>query len=540
MGKLINPATNRPFAETAPTRSIVDLRYQILRHLNARYDAAQTTSQNELHWRMTDSLSPNAANSLDVRKRLRERSRYETQNNGYLKGISLTLAKDFVASGPKLQISDPRFNNEQRTIIEAQYETYTEKIKLRRKLWRMRFAKIQDGETFMFAMNNKKLRRGVRRDYRVFECDQVTSFPTNLIKIGKQADPEIDGIRFDRITGDPKEYHLLNEHPGETELVTLTNNPTEGRWISVDNVFHWYRQERGWLRGIPETTPTLPLWALLRRYTLAVVQNAEIAADFTVLLKSMQSPNVVPFNLSGTPGQPTQEDPEDWFDSFPIDRGLMTVLPSSYDLTQLDPKQPVTVYDAFVAALVQEATRPLCTPKNVALGDSGGYNMASGTLDRQMYRQSIDDERTDCNCEILYPLFENWWFEAVRIPGFFDDGIATTNPVSDVIRRFSSLREEPPKHTHRWDEVPEHTDPVKVATAIDILHKGNHISDTDVQELRFNRSVDEHYANLERQLEWRKKNLPDPNTLGPNGKPKATAGKLSEPPEDEDDKEEDE
>ncbi len=533
MGKVINPATGKPFVQVAPNSHLQEMRTQIIRQLRNRYDAAQTTSQNELHWRHADALSPHSANNPAVRLKLRNRSRYEVSNNGYLKGILLTLANDFVASGPKVQITDKRFSDEQRTILEASYEKYCEKIKLRKKLWRMRFAKCQDGETFGFAFLNRNLKNPIKRDYRLFEADQVSSWDTAILKKGKPKFIEIDGIRFDRASGEPTEYFLRKEHPGEAEYAI--NDPSDGSWVSATNTIHWFRQERGWLRGIPETTPTLPLWALLRRYTLAVVQNAEIAADFTVLLKSMQSANTTPFSLSG--GEPSTQDPNDWFDSFPVDRGLMTVLPSHYDLTQLDPKQPVTVYDTFVQALVQEACRCLLTPKNVALGNSGGYNMASGTLDRQCYRQAIENERFDCNTEVLEPIFDAWWYEAVRIPGYFDDDYATTSPIYEVIRRYPSLKESGPERHHRWDEVPEHTDPVKVATAIDILHAGGHISDVDVQELRFNRSVEEHYANLERQITWRDKWMPTEVPLPPGN---FAGNKMPEPEkEDEEDDMED-
>jgi hypothetical protein len=54
--------------------------------LRARYDAAQTTAENARHWAMADALSADSAASADVRKKLRERARYEVANNSYAKG----------------------------------------------------------------------------------------------------------------------------------------------------------------------------------------------------------------------------------------------------------------------------------------------------------------------------------------------------------------------------------------------------------------------------------------------------------------------
>lgn len=509
MGKIINPATGKAFVEVAPDNRMMQLRLEILRALRARYDAAQSTTQNQNHWKWADSLSPNSANSLPVRKMLRERSRYETMNNGYLKGISLSVTQDFVGKGPTLQVTDSRFTREQQQAIEKSFSKYAKHIKLRRKLWRLRMAKIMDGETFMLKLIDNQLRNKVKYDYRILECDQFSSLTPPLVLKRGQMVPEIDGVRYDPMSGRPTKYFVLNEHPGETEVWNIPS--IDGQWIDARQVIHWFRQDRGWLRGIPETSPTLPLWALLRRYTLAVVQNAEIAADFTVLLKSMQPPNTNPFGLSGTPGRPTETDADSWFDSFPVDRGMMTVLPNMYEMTQLDPKQPVTMYDAFVNALIQEASRPLLTPRNLALGNSGGYNMASGSLDRQVYRRSIDDERMDSNDEVLDRCLEDWWFDSIRIESYFreEEEQFGTGSISVVALVNESLRQEPPDHCWRWDEVPEHSDPVKVATAIDILHKAGHLSDKDIQEGRFNRSVEEHYANLEEQIAWREANMPE-------------------------------
>jgi len=55
--------------------------------------------------------------------------------------------------------------------------------------------------------------------------------------------------------------------------------------VPADAVVHWFRSDRpGQHRGIPEITPALPLFAQLRRYTLAVIAAAETAADFAAVL----------------------------------------------------------------------------------------------------------------------------------------------------------------------------------------------------------------------------------------------------------------
>jgi len=130
--------------------------------------------------------------------------------------------------------------------------------------------------------------------------------------------------------------------------------------------------------------------------------------------------------------------------------------------------------------------------------------MASGTLDKQVYAGTIEQDRLGCNEDILDKDLGIWWYEAVRVPGYLDDDIALKESISTVIKRFSSLREFPPEHTYRWDEISEHTDPVKVAHAMNILHMAGHLSDVDIQEGKYNRPVEVHYENLKAQQEMRK------------------------------------
>ena len=73
--------------------------------MRARYDAAQTTSENVEHWAQADQLSGRAANSLAVRRTLRTRSRYEVGSNCYASGMLLTIANDTIGTGPRLQMA---------------------------------------------------------------------------------------------------------------------------------------------------------------------------------------------------------------------------------------------------------------------------------------------------------------------------------------------------------------------------------------------------------------------------------------------------
>src|SRR5262245_29993050 len=114
--------------------------------VRARYDAAQSTDENSRLWTMTDLLSAKAANSFQVRKILRTRSRYEIANNSYARGITLTLANYLIGTGPRLQVRTPDSGRNKQ--IEAAFSQWAGAIKLPEKLRTMTLAKVGDGEAF--------------------------------------------------------------------------------------------------------------------------------------------------------------------------------------------------------------------------------------------------------------------------------------------------------------------------------------------------------------------------------------------------------
>ena len=89
------------FFRAQPARPAVT---DAMRLIHSRYDAAVTSDANRRHWEGADNLSANAANSPEVRRILRTRSRYEIANNSYARGIVLTLANDTIGTGPRLQM----------------------------------------------------------------------------------------------------------------------------------------------------------------------------------------------------------------------------------------------------------------------------------------------------------------------------------------------------------------------------------------------------------------------------------------------------
>jgi lambda family phage portal protein len=421
--------TTTAIATRPSTVRLSDYRYtRPARPIRASYDAAQTTDENTNHWAAADALSANAALSPYVRRILRNRSRYEIANNSYAAGMVETLANDTIGPGPTLQMLTG--NDRADRAIETAYWTWQRSVRFPQKLRVMREAKAGDGESFAIYGSNYALRTPVKLDLRVYEADQFAS-PNQT---GIFGDEDLsDGIFYDDF-GNPTAYTLLKHHPGEGSL----GFEEDYERIPARDVLHYYRQKRaGQTRGVPEITPALPLYAQLRRYTLAVLAAAETAADFAAILKSTDN--------TLAPGVAVEP-----FDAFEITKRMISTMPAGWDISQLRAEQPTTTYEMFKRAIIQEIARCLNMPYNVAAGDSSTYNYASGRLDHKTYFKSIAVERSDIVTVVLDPTFERWWEEARR----------ADESIPPVIRRL----EEAPPHEWRWPG-DEHVDPLKEASA---------------------------------------------------------------------------
>jgi lambda family phage portal protein len=362
--------------------------------LRFKYDAAQTTSENARHWSMADSLSADASMTPEIRRTLRNRARYEVANNAYARGLVLTLADACIGTGPRLQLlsDDDDFNS----LVETEFAAWSEAVHLAERLQTLRMAKITDGEAFAAVLKNPKLKHPVEIDIRLIEADRIMSpYPTLYHN-------EIDGIEYDQF-GNPLLYHVSSQHPGD-----LSIRYGEFETIPAEYMIHWFRVDRaGQSRGLPEIMPALPLFAQLRRYTLAVLAAAETAADFAAVLYTD-----APANGEAQPLEP--------LDIVALEKRMATVMPDGWKLSQIRAEQPTTSYSEFKREILGEIGRCLQVPVNILLGDSSKHNYASGRLDHQTFFKSIKIEQTHCEHVVLNKIFDLWYREAVRI-GLFSE-----------------------------------------------------------------------------------------------------------------------
>lgn len=387
--------------------------------LKARFDAAQTTKDNAKHWAQAEFLSADAEADSSVRKILRTRARYEVQNNSYARGIVSTVANDTIGTGPRLQMLLE--NEDLNRAVEHDFQVWAKKIGLAAKLRTIRMARCQDGEAFAILAQNPNLKSDVRLDLQLIEADRVTD--TELQNDANS----VDGITFDAF-GNPASYKVLKAHPGGASSFSM-----ETIEIKAENMIHYFRTDRPEQhRGIPEITSALPLFAHLRRFTLAVVSAAEAAADFAGVLYTDAPAN----------GEADSIEP---MDSIQLERNMLLTMPGGWKMAQVDPKQPVTTYGEFKHEILNEIARCLNIPFNIAAGNSSGYNYASGRLDHQTYYKSLKVDRAFIEEVVLDRILTKWLTEW-------------------RLKNKKSLDECDCRHVWFWDGE-EHVDPQKEANA---------------------------------------------------------------------------
>ena len=392
----------------------------VIRQVQARFDAAQTTADNARHWAAADHLSADQEARPEVRRVLRMRSRYEIANNSYARGLVQMLANDTMGTGPRLQMQsgDEDFNDE----VENEFARWAEDVKLSSKLRTMRMARCQDGETFAVMVTNPKIKHPVKMDVTVIEADRVA---------GELAwfadDASVDGVTFDA-WGNPVSYRVLTYHPGDARYLP----GDEAVIVPAEYMIHVFRQDRpGLHRGVPELAASLPLFAQLRRYNLAALSAAEAAADFAAVLYTDAPPDGESEDIAS-------------LDAIPLERNMMLTVPAGWKMGQLDSKQPTANHAEFVKVILSEIARCVCSTYGTVAGDFSGFNYASGRLDNQIYHKAILVDRSLWETEALNRIFAAWFREYVLV--------ASGHDADDA------------RHTWFWDGFP-HVDPTKEAAA---------------------------------------------------------------------------
>lgn len=403
--------------------------------VRARFDAAESTDDAR-HWANADYLSLDGALTPWVRRKMRNRARYERNSNSYLAGITETIAVDLVGTGPRLQLDAG--DEAADRVIERRFFDDMWRIDLPGKLRTMRQSKLIDGEAFAQFITNPKL-DGVQLDLRLIEAEMIAT-PPGIYQFAVTPEGSVvDGMEFDAV-GNVSAYLVLKYHPGSNWF----QSSFDFTRVDASKIVHWFSAQRPQQhRGISEVAPALRLFANMRRYTEATIAAAEIAADMAAFIHS---------------NSPAAEvDEVDPFQSVEIEKRTLTTLPEGWSVSQLKAEQPVSTYSQFKREIVSEIGRALNLPFNISALDSSSYNYASGRMDAGIYHATQRVARDELERVLLDRLFCEWADEAALLPGYIPEGL-------------------PPISEWRWSWVwdgREHVDPSKEAQAIETRLRTN-------------------------------------------------------------------
>lgn len=390
--------------------------------IQAHYDASRISPELNRHFINADTLDPQLSTTSVDRRVISSRARYEEQNSGYCHRVIKVLCADTIGRGVRINIRTSDINK--KDAIKKRWDRWATEIKLRQKLSTARRTKAIDGECFIVISKNPKL-NSIPIDIHLIESSGIRSGLISTITYHDNGQVKhYDGVTFDAY-GNPESYRYFYNQNFQLE-----------RFIDIPEryVIHYaHRTRPQQIRGVSELASTVLNYNDMRRYSKAVVKAAEIAADFAFVCTTDIVDGDVDENDIPKPG-----------DIMSINRGGGIFLPQGYTATQMKPEQPTATYPEFIRAQVRECAGSFGMPLNVALGDSSGYNYASGRLDHQSYYKLIKTERTEIEEVILSRLWEEFkMFDSLLNPSDYTDDV---------------------KVTWMWDSF-GHVDPVKEANA---------------------------------------------------------------------------
>ena len=359
-------------------------------HAIRAHFAAADHADKASDWWKADYLSADADANADTRRILRTRSRYEYQNNSYARGVIQCLANDSIGNGPRLRYASP--DDRLNARIERDFAAWAEVVRLADKLRTIRIARAQDGEAFVFLGQNPAINSLVKLDLMLIDADRITGGDTRpsdeTAALGKSI--TVDGITYDRY-GNAVSYRVLRSHPGGGLW-----QGDEALVAPAANMLHIFRPDRPEQhRGVPELSAALPLFAKLRRYTNAVVDSAEKAAEYGGIL------------YTDHPKDDTAAEIEP-MDAVTLDVNQLTTMPEGWKMDELYVKAPISTYPDFKKEILSEIGAAIGIPYSIVAGTSAGYSYASAKLDHQTYFRILRSERAFVEDAILNRVFALW------------------------------------------------------------------------------------------------------------------------------------
>lgn len=390
------------------------------------YDNATTTVENQRHWANAKETAPIWANDPATRKRLRERAAYEVANNCYCGGFVSTLATEtvgYVAPALEVLTTDAELNK----LIAEEWKRWSESASVNwgEKLNLLDRGRRVDGESFLvltFDPDETQRETGYGLNVSVVPQRRVTDTRVrgfSALEERTVSNPyggfytktliNDDGVIVNAETGIPYEF-IVCSTADEAYGYTPGYMGARVRAVSARYCKQWFRpRSAGEFRGVCEINPSIGLFAQLRRYGLAELSAAEIAAMLALTIETN-----LPADDSGAPSAIAP------WSTRELERNTVTAMPEGWTMKQLQAEHPTTPFEMFVNMVLREIGRLMDMPFGIVAGDHSRYNYSSARLDVTGYDERKKFERQQLAIKVMNPVVREFleelalMFPAVR------------------------------------------------------------------------------------------------------------------------------
>lgn len=396
-----------------------------------RFDGARFNPADRGTWAHVDLMSIDAANDKATRERIRARARYVVANNAYAAGAVQSVVNACVGTRPRIQLYTNDLDAQAVSMIEADFMEWAAAVNLPSKLRAGRFARFVDGEAFLILYTNKRLETscGVKMDVKPIDADRVTS------DYFAPLSHDVDGVYLDEY-GNALKYRVLDRHPGDVKSL---ENLNEATIYDARRVCHWFNQQYPEQhRGVSELAPALELFALIDRYSKAVVQASETAADIAMVFTTDSVSDDGAYSIDDAPTAAQGDGPP--FAQIPWSRGMTMTAPEGWSVKQVNAEQPSSSYSMLVNEVLSQIGASIGVPKLLMKNSAENYNYSSARVDLQQFQIKTRLDRQTLTASVLNPIFRAWWNEYKAISGitarvrceWFFDGFFHVDPLKEA------------------------------------------------------------------------------------------------------------
>jgi lambda family phage portal protein len=420
----------------SPALGVKRQRARLIEAMSGAWTGASTTRRSMRSW-ITQSSDADSDIIYDL-PTLRERSRDLIRNAPIATGAQGTAVANVVGTGLKLQA---RIDAEFLGMTDEEADAWQDRTEREWQLFAestecdvartLNFYGIQslafrqtfeNGDVFCLTPRIKRGNFPYSLKLQLVEADRVCNENYAPDRAGL-----IAGIEKDEITGEPLQYHIMNQHPDSAYVIPKdgykwTKIPAYGKNSGLRNVIHLYEMLRpGQTRGVPSLAPVIETLKVLSQYTENELMASTVASLFTVFIKTETGD----LDFSTMNGIGTEVGAETTDNDVKLGNGAVVGLGKNESVETANPGRPNSAFDPFVKAITEQIGAALGIPYEVLVRHFDASYSASRAALLEAWR-FFRSRRSWLVSMFCQPVYEIWLYEAVasgRItaPGFFAD-----------------------------------------------------------------------------------------------------------------------